>query len=507
MASRINRLAAFFTAIFFISINLVAALEQPAKFDVRQHISSTTSYAAGSKIKYGNEDAVITPDGCVPVHVNLVARHGSRRPTKKRIAELEKFADRLRVLYQKAVDSQSKKTTSPPAWILDWASPWSDKQIGGELLPKGEEELYDLAQRYKLMYPDIFNDQYHPDVYPIIATQVGRSAASSVAFGMGMFAGQGTLGVGKHRAFSVITDTKGHDIHLRFHDTCMAYKESKKLRKPKVAAEQKDVYDLVAKGVKGRYGLALTGDDVTSLWLLCKNEASLLDVVDQACGLFTDEEIELLEWADDLEMFHLKGYGETINYRMGIPLLDDVVQSMDRAMLADQSHKVVEKARLRFAHAETVIPFSCLLGLFLEHDDVKKVQSEEPLKAPFRPPHKRLWRAALVAPFAANTALVLHKCPANNAAGAQYLVQALHNEKPVVMPACNGTYFCPIEAFKERVVSPHMKSSFEALCTMSVVHTPPNQTFFQKFFSIPSHLFRWLFSSTSGQQGTCRSGL
>jgi len=47
-------------------------------------------------------------------------------------------------------------------------------------------------------------------------------------------------------------------------------------------------------------------------------------------GLFV--QVELLEWADDLEMFHLKGYGETINYRMGIPLLEDVVQSMDRAM-------------------------------------------------------------------------------------------------------------------------------------------------------------------------------
>jgi len=54
--------------------------------------------------------------------------------------------------------------------------------------------------------------------------QIGRSSASSVAFGMGLFAGQGTLGAGKHRAFSVITDTKVNDIHLRFHDTCMAYK-------------------------------------------------------------------------------------------------------------------------------------------------------------------------------------------------------------------------------------------------------------------------------------------
>lgn len=57
-----------------------------------------------------------------------------------------------------------------------------------------------------------------------LVLQVGRSAASSVAFGMGMFAGQGTLGPAKQRAFSVITDSKGHDIHLRFHDTCIAYK-------------------------------------------------------------------------------------------------------------------------------------------------------------------------------------------------------------------------------------------------------------------------------------------
>jgi hypothetical protein len=47
-------------------------------------------------------------------------------------------------------------------------------------------------------------------------------------------------------------------------------------------------------------------------------------------------QIELLEWADDLEMHHLKGYGEALNYRMGVPLLDDVVKSMDRAMAADR---------------------------------------------------------------------------------------------------------------------------------------------------------------------------
>jgi multiple inositol-polyphosphate phosphatase/2,3-bisphosphoglycerate 3-phosphatase len=64
---------------------------------------------------------------------------------------------------------------------------------------------------------------------------------------------------------------------------------------------------------------------------------------------------------------------------------------------------------------------------------MKNVQSEQPLQAPMRPPQRRLWRGSLVAPFGANTALVLYKCPSDSAHG-KYLVQALHNEKPVVMP-------------------------------------------------------------------------
>ena len=100
------------------------------------------------------------------------ARHGTRRPTKKRVKELETFAERLSVLSAEAAKSQSDTTSMPPAWMNDWKSPWSDKWVGGELLPKGEEELYDLAQRYKMKYPEIFSEQYHPDVYPIIATQV-----------------------------------------------------------------------------------------------------------------------------------------------------------------------------------------------------------------------------------------------------------------------------------------------------------------------------------------------
>lgn len=46
----------------------------------------------------------------------------------------------------------------------------------------------------------------------------------------------------------------------------------------------------------------------------------------------------LLEWTDDLELFILKGYGNALNYRMGMPLLEDVIQSMEQAIKAKEGN-------------------------------------------------------------------------------------------------------------------------------------------------------------------------
>jgi multiple inositol-polyphosphate phosphatase/2,3-bisphosphoglycerate 3-phosphatase len=43
-----------------------------------------------------------------------------------------------------------------------------------------------------------------------------------------------------------------------------------------------------------------------------------------------------LEWTDDLELFKLKGYGNSLNYQMGVPLLQDVWQAMEKAIKAQE---------------------------------------------------------------------------------------------------------------------------------------------------------------------------
>lgn len=52
-------------------------------------------------------------------------------------------------------------------------------------------------------------------------------------------------------------------------------------------------------------------------------------------------QVEMLEWTDDLEHFILKGYGNSLNYRMGMPLLEDVVRSMEQAIQAKEGKQQI----------------------------------------------------------------------------------------------------------------------------------------------------------------------
>ncbi|XP_062177714.1 uncharacterized protein LOC133882530 [Alnus glutinosa] len=455
-----------FLLLLFLS-HLTCSNADEANFDVRQHLSTVTRYGVVKEVAENSFVPSNIPDGCNPIHLNLVARHGTRSPTEKWIQELNKLEANLKELLR-GTEEQKLSLEKVPPWLRGWESPWKGKSKGGELIKKGEEELYDLGIRIREKFPDIFNEEYHPDVYAIRATQVGRASASAVAFGMGLFSGKGNLGPGSHRAFAVnCSGSPANDTMLRFFDSCKNYKDFKNSQKRLVRNLTEPILDEITSALVSQYRLNFTRNDTSSLWFLCKQQASLRDITDQACSLFSRSEIELLEWTDDLELFKLKGYGEPLNYQMGVPLLQDVWQAIEEAKKAQEEKQArgsYEKARLRFAHAETVVPFSCLLGLFQEGSGYEQRQREQPLELhPPKPPQKRNWRGSTVAPFAGNNMLVLYSCPANSSS--KYFVQVLHNEHPIPMPGCDGSDFCPLQVFKERIVAPHLKIDYTTVCT------------------------------------------
>lgn len=91
------------------------------------------------------------------------------------------MAVRLEALINEAnqgLDGDSLKKI--PSWIKGWESRWKGRTKGGELVSEGEEELYNLATRVRERFQDLFDDEYHPDVYSIRATQVSFDIASSI---------------------------------------------------------------------------------------------------------------------------------------------------------------------------------------------------------------------------------------------------------------------------------------------------------------------------------------
>ncbi|OMP11813.1 Histidine phosphatase superfamily, clade-2, partial [Corchorus capsularis] len=160
--------AILFFCLLTLSSNSKA--DQGGGFDVRQHLSTVTRYGAVKDIVDNSFIPSHIPDGCTPIHLNLVARHGTRSPTKKRLREMEKLADHVQELI-KDVKDKELSLRKVPAWLQTWDSPWRGKLKGGELDSKGEEELYQLGIRVRERFPEIFNEEYHPDVYPIKATQ------------------------------------------------------------------------------------------------------------------------------------------------------------------------------------------------------------------------------------------------------------------------------------------------------------------------------------------------
>ncbi|KAK9106870.1 hypothetical protein Syun_022881 [Stephania yunnanensis] len=111
-----------------------------------------------------------TPYGCKPIH----ARQGIRSPTKKCMKELDRLASHLDVLLTDAKRKAEEGHASLdkiPSWLWGCQSPWKGKKKGGKLVRIGEYELYHLGVRIRERFPDLFDEEYHPDTYTIRATQ------------------------------------------------------------------------------------------------------------------------------------------------------------------------------------------------------------------------------------------------------------------------------------------------------------------------------------------------
>lgn len=375
----------------------------------------------GTKQPYKHKEVKVkTPKGYEPFYINHISRHGSRHLSS---SKYDKSVYELLVLAENEgkLTSKGKKLKEKVAKILE-----IEKGNYGLLTPVGVKEQKGIAKRMYKENKEVFGREVDA-----VATYVTRAQQSRDAF---------LKELSKYTPdtkFKVSTNGKD-DIELRFFDISPAYleyeekepwkAEYKKYAKTKNYTDRilKQFFteDFIAKlgsgeiqlkSEEGKVILKSADDAVSNLYDLYVLQADIGK--DLGIGkYFTSEELKWYDELDNIKTFYEKGpgmTGENIATDIATPLLKDFIETSDSA-IANQNIS----ANLRFAHAETIIPFISIMeieGMSEKQDDMSKVY--------------QTWNGSEVSCMAANVQWIFYK----NEAG-DILVKILHNEEPVSIP-------------------------------------------------------------------------
>jgi len=143
---------------------------------------------------------------------------------------------------------------------------------------------------------------------------------------------------------------------------------------------------------------------------------------------FPKAQAEYFEYLADFEKFYKTGpgfAGENVTYAMSYYLLYDFITSVDQALEENSDLG----AKLRFGHAETVIPFMSLLGIEPYFEQTPR----DELYAPTNP-----WVGSVVSPLATNIQWEIYK-PTDAEQGDGPIIRMLHNESSVAFSPSCGT--------------------------------------------------------------------
>lgn len=396
-------------------------------WDVRSFLGDLTPYA------YSYVDKPYTPpEGCSLISYDLVSRHGSRYPTPPRTKNCLDFG----ALLQKYRDSLTSQ------WLRDWRCPVS-LDDAGLLAHRGVYELSAIGSRAAKRFARALLP-YNPNNVSITSSFVSRTSQSAAVYG------RSVIGVWADTVpLAVMSESFAYDYALRCYDLCPAYTQES-LENP-AAAKQSELYlrmvELdIAKRVSSKTGLPLDvviENLVDKIWDACRTEAMLFDDISHICSLFAQTDAEELEFVADLLSWWRRGYGVEIDTLVAAPLLVDVVRGMDASAAGYAKGESYVRSRLRFTHAETLLPFMSMLGLF---------QDEMPLLANMTKAQiaARKWRVSMISPMSSSLAFALYQCTGQP----EPAVELLHKEATVTLPSCGGQRLCPLSQFKKMYAAP-----------------------------------------------------
>jgi multiple inositol-polyphosphate phosphatase / 2,3-bisphosphoglycerate 3-phosphatase len=424
---------------------------------------------ATKSLYYPQQDATsyaAVPAGCTLVHQEYLARHGSREPT---LGDVKKLQTLKSTLVEHADDIGAPQYQ----WMKSWVDPFADNIAGELLVPDGADEHYFTAKRMLENYASLLNVSYDPNVFVMRSTHVSRAGRSGNAFAYALLEGRGSVpsGSGDYMPFYLYSESLDQDVELRFFDNCPRYRDVV-LDNPATLLERELWIEQRYPPIAQRVSAELGGDafspprwnvstaTLAEMWLACTFEVVVSNRTDQFCSLFSADDALTFDYAVDLKTYYTSAYGHDLDWQQSAALLQSIVGGLE-ARVSNTSGAPL--AQLRFAHAETIMPFAAMLGMFRDAEPLRANATDEQRQ-------NRQWKTSTISPFAANDNFLLYECPAELDDG-RFRVKYLHNEKEYTLPGCSS-FFCDFAEFRQLFAS-KLAIDFDELCDVPECVTTP----------------------------------
>lgn len=376
---------------------------------------STTQKYAGTAMPYPSikDTPVLNHEGMVPFYINHLGRHGARFPTSG------KALDKVKGVLILA--EQEKRLTAKGRELLATVLQLSEAFEGhwGELSAVGEQEQKEIAERMLSRYPEMFADSARIEA---IATYVPRCINSMDAFLSGMKKQDSSL---------VIRQSAGkqYDTLLRFFTVNKPYVYYKE-KGGWIPLYESFVQDkMPVTPVMKRIFLSSsleTGQESREFVMALFSIAAILPDTGLPFAMkdfFTNEEWYGYWQTQNLRQYMTKSaapVGKMLPVAIAWPLLSEFIQTTEKAINGQSDNR----ANLRFAHAETVIPFVTLMGIGKTDMQIASPDSVS-----------TYWKDYEIAPMAANVQWIL--CHDNKH---RVWVKILLNEKEVSIPVATSCF-------------------------------------------------------------------
>lgn len=370
--------------------------------------------------------------GCTPLQVYGIFRHGTRFPSVTDVYDMISKVPGLRDMIVAAYEAGNGSLCQQDKILIkSWKMNFNGSMTN-MLHAEGQQEANAIARRLKNRFPNLFAKSYSSNVYQFRSTDSQRTIATASAFVHGLFETDNGVKI----------STKENESLLRFYKSCKRWESEVDDNETAIneyfrfihSHEIVDIGDRVSK----RIGLEkpLNFKNVSILWEMCRFETAwnrYPDGVSPWCNLFSDEDLNLLEYSEDVLYYWKEGFGYPINYEQACPILADIFNNFNS--FKDPSKVSQPSALMHFSHSGLLLKLYARLGLF---NDSRPLLADDYLIN-----SGRKWKTSTIDPFGANIVFVLFNCTDTSPRG-QLKVMAFVQEQEVFLNNCSST-LCPLD--------------------------------------------------------------